>query len=262
MAKADKAPAELAARLVEALRARRELGKGAYPLLLRQLTACVDRDAGEPLILKAINTKIFRGHALAVRSKTLEAPVALLEDLEQLADANATLEFMLTELSKPTDQAFSVAVLKAKVTAKLQKSFQGAVSRRLEQDGLPETVGWITISRTKRLFLWSVLHQNRLPAGPPEPAHVEPPSFPVAFEDAFRRLDRAQGGHNFVSLAELRRAVPAARAAFDHGLRELRRAGRFGLAAAEGRHGLTAEQQEAGIVEDGTLLLYVSRKSS
>ena len=38
-------------------------------------------------------------------------------------------------------------------------------------------------------------------------------------------------------------------------------AGRYSLSAAEGRHGLTPEEREAGILEDGTLLLYVSRKT-
>jgi hypothetical protein len=68
------------------------------------------------------------------------------------------------------------------------------------------------------------------------------------------------GGHNFVSLAELRAALPMPRDLFDRGLQQLRSAGSYGLSSAEGRHGLTAEEQAAAIVEDGTLLLYVSRK--
>ena len=61
---------------------------------------------------------------------------------------------------------------------------------------------------------------------------------------------------------DLRRALPFDRATFDAGLDALRRAGRYTLSAAEGRYGITPEEQEAGIVEDGTLLLYVSRKLS
>jgi hypothetical protein len=42
----------------------------------------------------------------------------------------------------------------------------------------------------------------------------------------------------------------------------LRRAGRYTLSTAEGRHGLSPEEREAGIHEDGATLLYVSRKLS
>ena len=85
--------------------------------------------------------------------------------------------------------------------------------------------------------------------------------FAPAFEEAFARLDRQAGGHNFVSLADLRPTVACDRQAFDTGLRELRIAGRFTLSAAEGRHGLSPAEREAAINEDGTLLLFVSRKS-
>jgi hypothetical protein len=91
---------------------------------------------------------------------------------------------------------------------------------------------------------------------------LTPADFAAPFVTAFDRLDRAAGGHNFVSLVALRPAIPAPRAAFDAGLHELRRNGQFTLSAAEGRHGVTAEEQEAGIREDGTLLLYVSRRLS
>jgi hypothetical protein len=56
--------------------------------------------------------------------------------------------------------------------------------------------------------------------------------------------------------------VPVDRAAFDTGLHQLRVAGRYSLSAAEGRHGLSPEEREAGITEDGTLLLYVSRRTA
>jgi hypothetical protein len=81
------------------------------------------------------------------------------------------------------------------------------------------------------------------------------------FAAAFDRLDRQAGGHNLVSLVALRQALPLDRAAFDAGLGQLRRAGRFTCSAAEGRHGLTAEERAAGIAEDGALLLYVSRRT-
>jgi hypothetical protein len=93
------------------------------------------------------------------------------------------------------------------------------------------------------------------------PASVSSLAFALAFDGAFARLDRQLGGHNFVSLVELRRSLAFARDSFDAGLRELRVAGRYTLSAAEGRHGLTAGEREAGLLENGTLFLYVSRKS-
>ena len=45
-------------------------------------------------------------------------------------------------------------------------------------------------------------------------------------------------------------------------MHQLRREGRFTLSAAEGRHGLAPEEQDTAIREEGTLLLFVSRKTS
>jgi hypothetical protein len=41
----------------------------------------------------------------------------------------------------------------------------------------------------------------------------------------------------------------------------LRHQGRYSLSAAEGRHGILPEEHDAGIIEDGSLLLFVSRKA-
>ncbi|MGO8748516.1 MAG: hypothetical protein ACLQNE_21280 [Thermoguttaceae bacterium] len=98
--------------------------------------------------------------------------------------------------------------------------------------------------------------------GGPNTASVCPAEdFAAAFDTAFGRLDRRDGSHNFVSLVDLRRALDAwPREAFDGGLRGLRVDGRFDLAGAENLGGLRAEEREAGILEAGSLLLYVSRK--
>jgi hypothetical protein len=81
-------------------------------------------------------------------------------------------------------------------------------------------------------------------------------------EEAFGRIDRAKGSHNLVSLVELRREVPVDRLIFDGALEQLRRAGRFSLTGAEGRHGISPEEREAAIPEDGALLLFVSRRGT
>jgi hypothetical protein len=172
----------------------------------------------------------------------------------------------------------SIAELKRKLTTKLQAPFQEAVQRHIGQESLPEGVGWLLVRNTRKLFLLDDVHTGRgavspapaaetippIPSLPPAPP-VPPPlpegfDFARAFEEAFRRLDRHAGGHNFVNLAALRPELPCDRAAFDGGLRDLRAAGRYTLSAAEGRHGLTDAERAAGILEDGTLLLYVSRR--
>ncbi|HEV3256438.1 MAG TPA: hypothetical protein VG013_06105 [Gemmataceae bacterium] len=112
----------------------------------------------------------------------------------------------------------------------------------------------------------------RVLAGWPEPTRraimalvdtARPPAIPseADFDRAFDWLDGRAGGHNCVGLANLRQDLPADRTDFDALVRRLRRASRYRLAAAEGRHGITAEEKAAGILEDGRLLLYVSRKS-
>ena len=122
------------------------------------------------------------------------------------------------------------------------------------------------MSKKPHLFLLEDVHHGRrlerpAPARTPVPSNVSPPAdFARAFDEAFQRLNHHHGSHNFVSLVEMRRALPMGRDQFDAELRKLRVAGRYTLSGAEGRHGLSPEDREAGITEDGSLLLYVSRK--
>jgi hypothetical protein len=133
---------------------------------------------------------------------------------------------------------------------------------------LPATVAWILIGGKRLLFLTRSLNRGVPESRPPEitlPAEETPAAPPLtgafepAFTQAFQRVDRLKGSHNFVSLVDLRRELPVSREAFDGGLRSLRRAGKYSLSAAEGRHGISPEERDAGIEEEGTLLLYVSQ---
>lgn len=258
------ATALLAEKMVQTLRERKQRGEDALPLTLAQLARLADATAGPRTILAAVHPqrKAFSQHAVAAR-KDLQAPAALLEDLPWLAASPSLLEFLLQTARTPSNHALTAAELKAKATSKLQKPFQEALTRQVQDETLPPTVGWVLSKNSRKLFLLADLHtgcrprkawiEERRPAGPVD--------FGPAFEQAFQQLDRQAGGHNFVSLVDLRQALPLDRATFDAQLRQLRLAGRYTLSAAEGRHGLGPEEQEAGITEDGTLLLYVSRKS-
>jgi hypothetical protein len=155
------------------------------------------------------------------------------------------------------NQVFTPKDLSKKAVPALREPLAAAIQRRAESRSLPPTVGCLLQKKKPLLFLLSdvgALPAAAVPAAP----HAD---FARAFDEAFQRLDRQRGAHNFVSLVDLRRAVPVPHATFDAGLRQLRQAGRYSLSAAEGRHGLHPDQREAGIMEDGTLLLYVSRKA-
>jgi hypothetical protein len=84
--------------------------------------------------------------------------------------------------------------------------------------------------------------------------------FADVFFQAFDSLDRQTGSRNFVSLVDLRTAIPGERDAFDRELQRLRRDGLVSLSAAEGRHGISDDERAAAIYEEGSCLLFVSRK--
>lgn len=280
MASTRDAALALAEELIRLLEAQRGLGPPSYPLPVRRLIelACSHATAGQ--VEKAIGTRWFQQRVAIARAKNRDAPIALVSDLESLAGSRLLLEFMLQSLRTPSNQAFSAAQLKSKTSHKLQQPFQAALARQIEQGSLPPTVGWITISRAKKLFLVADLHlgheEPRVAAlrSTAEPSiRSEGASardrldsadaashFAQDFDRVFDALDRRAGAHNFVSLVDLRAALPVGRETFDRALHQLRMEGRYGLSAAEGRHGVTPEESAAAITEDGTLLLYVSRK--
>jgi hypothetical protein len=165
--------------------------------------------------------------------------------------------------------------LKKKIDPGLLSLFGTAIARRLEKRSWPVTIGCLLQRKKPLLFLLSDL-QASSPKGAAAPAAstatAPRPSPPVApsrelidfarlFEEAFDRLER-QRGHNFVSLVDLRRVLATDRETFDNGLQSLRRAGRYTLSGAEGRDGISQEENVAGIHEEGSLLLYVSRRLS
>lgn len=297
----------LAERLVEVLRSQRQLGASAYPTRfarLEELTGAV----GDPALEKATKQAPFKDGVLVAIPKRPDAPVALVEDLEQLADSRLLLESALEATRSDSTQIFAPSALCKKVVAPLKKPLEASIRRRTESRALPPTVGCLRQKNKPLLFLMRdvvepppgresvppaflparpALEPRGMPAvhsGREEPGEVHehpqrkealaaqalpppgpggPPSdFARAFDDAFQRLDAQKGLHNFVSLVELRGSLPFDRQTFDAQLNHLRRAGRYTLSGAEGRHGLSPEEKGAGIEEDGATLLYVSRKSS
>jgi hypothetical protein len=276
-------PSILAEKMVRILRQRKERGESDNPLTLEQLAKLADPAATTPTIVRAVAParKAFKAHAIAARQE-LGAPLALHEDVPHLAASPVLLLFALGCARTPTNHAVSVAEIKRKLTSKLQAAFQEALQQRIAAESLPPSVGWVLMNRAKKLFLLTDLHTGReqekiqateISAEPSTqysvlstqysvPSIPAPPSrIGADFDAVFARLDRQGGGHNFVNLVDLRRELSLGREEFNAELRQLRLSGSYTLSAAEGRHGLSSTEQEAGIVEDGTLLLYVSRKS-
>jgi hypothetical protein len=244
----------LAEKLVRTLEGQRELGGEAYPPSLRKLVELTDPAAVPVLLKKALGKEPFKSRAMLALKTHPETPVSLAEDSDRLAASPQLVAVLLEVLRKETDHAFLIAKLKTKLPPVLRAAFVEAVNQQAEAGRLARGVGWLWTGKKRQLFLLQDIQGGQTPAPLPD--------FATLFERAFDRLDRAGGSHNFVSLVPLRHAVGLPRPAFDQGLQQLRRAGRYTLSAAEGRHGLTAEEQEAGVNEDGMLLLYVSRRST
>src|SRR5262249_54236584 len=140
-----------------------------------------------------------------------DAPVALAEDRDLLADSALLLETVLATARTAATQVFTPAGLCGKGVAVLKKPLEASSRRQVERRSLPATVRCL-LQRNKPLLFLSRDVLSSVPEytrqGPPR--SVEQPStqgFATAFDDAFQRLDRQKGSHNFVSLVDLRPAL-------------------------------------------------------
>ncbi|MBX6313606.1 MAG: hypothetical protein IRY99_11920 [Isosphaeraceae bacterium] len=276
---------ELAARMLLVLESQRRLGGTAYPPTWQRLAELCELRASDDCVKAAANTRSFTERAIVIfkekRKPARDALVILKETLDDEDEAASLMPALLVPLLEkfrtPANQALSLAELKKKLPAKLQKPFQEGIKRGMEWQTLPPEVAWVTIKGSPRLFL-----RDDLPPARPRPAareaeaeatpsangHSGRPAvatrdFARAFREAFEQLDRRNGATNFVKLADLRRVLADFdREQFDAGLDRLRREGAFALDSHEGLYGtLTPEEREAGIREAGSLLVYVSRRS-
>jgi hypothetical protein len=253
----------LADRLVRALEAQRRQGPDSYPVARSRLVELTGPAPPSLVLRKAQKVEPFTSRVVPLTKKGKDPLLALADDVESAAGSPRVLTFLLASSRSASAQAFSLNDLKAGLTKPAQGPFVAALTRQTDTDALPPGVGWIGRKKERLLFRLEDVRGVRSPAPAPAPARPPAPAaadFEAAFDEAFARLDRANGSYNFVSLVDLRRALPLDRATFDGRLGQLRRAGRYSLAAAEGRHGLTDEQRAAGITEEGTLLLFVSRR--
>jgi hypothetical protein len=263
LAPAEAQPLLLAGQLVDRLVAWRP--QSDYPPTLEQLRQALPEPVDTSLLQQSLTEAVFKARVLVAVPGNLAAPVAVVEDVEQLADSPALLHFLLSSCESAENQAPALKAMKKILTKKLQAPFEQAVRARIDFSGLPADTGCLKISKQDHLFFLHHIqrHQPRTEAPPALPATApKQPSFEQAFAAAFDQLNRQDGAHNFVSLVALRQVLPWDRATFDAELLRLRRQGRYTLSAAEGRHGIGPEQQAAGILEEGSLLLFVSKNDS
>ncbi|VTR92393.1 Uncharacterized protein OS=Sorangium cellulosum (strain So ce56) GN=sce5405 PE=4 SV=1 [Gemmata massiliana] len=179
------------------------------------------------------------------------------------------LTHLLGKCKRPNAHAFPVNELVAHVSKADQSQITGLLNRPDLAAELPAGVGCVLLGggksgsqnaffllehlRTAQPVARSVAALNQAP--PPPPA-----DFVATFDAAFARIDRERGSNNFVSLVDLRAALPAVpRETFDTCLRQLRRDRRYVLSSDERYDGITPEQQAAAIREEGEFLLHVSR---
>jgi hypothetical protein len=174
----------------------------------------------------------------------------------------------------------------------LRSRFVRVNKEKLSAAAMPPSIGWIHKTKHALLFLIedllpkSIQPKTIQPAGGQVIAHRpltaeaenKPRSaapertdashsrataddrFAARFAEAFARLDRENGSYNFVWLADLRNALSAyTREQFDAGIKQLRAERHYQINAGEGRSGISHQQREAAILEDGTIHTSVSR---
>jgi hypothetical protein len=263
----------------------RRRASGEYPVSLEALFHAEAPQADMATVLKLAADKSFKAKVTQALAGNLPSPVVLAGDEERLVSSPALIEFALAVQRTADNQAVPVADLGKKLSGSLKSAFADAVGRRLEEGTLPKSVGCLVIRKKPHLFLLAELANapvvkapssavadkgerrgmsppvsDEAPTGGLMPPRSPGVDFAAAFTEAFDRLDRERGARGLVSLVWLRQEVPVGRAEFDEGLNALRRAGLYTLTAAESRAGITPEEREAGIFEQGSLLLYVSRR--
>lgn len=294
----DKQAEQLTNQMIAELRAMKGSGDAPFPITLRELAQrCGVSDAA--VIMKSVGKKSFKSHAVVVissrskhKSRQMDAYVCLKDDMPRLAATDKLLQFAFELACSGNCKLFTPAQLQNHLasTADFHKTFKQTVDARLKDDSLPETIGYLPKdARTNYLFRLSDIQPVRgtnaqTASVPPESeavANATSPSptatpdvptqtfrptaldkdFAAEFETAFARLDREGGSHNFVKIADLRRALPEFdRTEFDRGVWQLRKQRKFTANSSDGNYEqLAPEDRSAGIREGDSLLIYISR---
>src|SRR5262245_183319 len=120
VAKSRDAASELAANLVRVLESQRSLGSSAYPLPLRRLAELTDASAPPEPLQPALKKKPFKDRVVCGHTKHPNAPVAFVEDLDQLAASPLLLEFALELREDTLDRMGDIGIGVGQVADDLQ----------------------------------------------------------------------------------------------------------------------------------------------
>lgn len=153
--------AALAAKMLRVLEAQRGLGDPSYPLTLKRLAELTDPAATPALVHKAAARKEFAGQVIIAHKKSLDAPLALADDLDELTGSRLLLEFVLESVCTPAQPGWPLGKLKTKVPPALKGPFEQAVRRQIREQSLPPSIGFVQVGRTPYLYL------QRMPYKPP-----------------------------------------------------------------------------------------------
>src|SRR5205823_8531934 len=92
---------ELAEKLVRVLQSQRRFGEASYPCPLHHLIHLTAPQAAPELVAQALALKTFGQRVLLACKGQPETPVALMEDMAQLATSPQLLELVLRLASTP-----------------------------------------------------------------------------------------------------------------------------------------------------------------
>ncbi len=264
----------LEGRLLSIVEAQRQLGGSSYPVQLQRLAELADESV--PNALKAVQaaerkSTLLLSLALSPKTRAQRLPravVLLPADQQTIASSEHLLQQAMEVCRAAAPRAYEAKEVALVLNKKLSAGFLAALKQRSAAGKLPEGVGAVPWKKGAALYFSLedaiVARQVSSPSASAAAAITPPePDAAQRFQAAFNALDQETGGRNYVLLHALRRALPdLSRAEFDATLMELRRARRFTLDAAEGRHErLTPEELDAGITEAGNLLVYVARRA-
>ncbi len=218
---------------------------------------------------KAVKRPEFAAAVVQVRMTSKDVFVVPRGDAFGRFVTETLLTYLLGKCTRPNAHAFPVNELVAHVSKADRPQIERLLNHRDLAAELPAGVGCVLLGGGKSgsqntFFLLEHLRTAQPVArsvAAPSQAPLPPPAdFVATFDAAFARIDRERGSNNFVSLVDLRAALPAVpRETFDTGLRQLRRDRRYVLSSDERYDGITPEQQAAAIREEGEFLLHVSR---
>jgi hypothetical protein len=287
----DAQAVELAERLIATLHSHRSSGGNAQPMRETDLAQACSVGVKQAVYRAAIHTKQFTSQVALLkfrkpRGSNQPSPptwVAFKDDLANPDVVKRLVASVIQALRVPSRQIYALNSLNLRpdCSKEARATLSKTLARIAAESPLdpPPKIGFLRSNATVYAFLLedvigAVNEKTTSNAPPPAVPQPSPPlasaspsisiptDFAEAFRQAFTRLDRRNGGTNFVRLLELRQALPQFdRATFDAGLNQLRRQWEFSLEAHEGLHvQISPEERESGIPEMGTLLIYVSRR--